>query len=389
MRWLTVIVLGSAPLWAQRKELKPGFNLFSPQQDIQMGQEAAAQVEKTMPVVRSDELAGYLTRVGARLAQSKHAGTFPFHFSVINDKSINAFALPGGPIYVHTGLLAAVDNESQLAGVLAHEMSHVGLRHGTHQATTANFIQLPAALAAAMIGNKTLLGSLAQLGINIGAGSLLLKYSRSAESEADLNGARIMNDAGYNPLEMARFFEKLESQASGGSNLLARWLSDHPSPGNRVKSVGDEIRYLPPTTYSESEPSTLPKIKAIVADMPEAPKQVQPGADSATLPSVRPAPSYRRYQGTSFSMNHPGNWQTVGDRDNLVRQLQQSNPTMQRATDPQRSVSVDGLTGLITPLESKSAYQDEAEVDILVTVARPEGLFYMIWIAPTSKWGEM
>ncbi len=274
--WLAVMVVISLPLCAQLKELKPGFNLFSPQQDIQLGKEASAQVEKSMPVVRNDEINRYLSRIGARLAASKNAGTLPFHFSVLNDKTINAFALPGGPIYVHTGLLAAVDTESQLAGVLAHEMSHVQLRHGTNQASKANMIQIPAALAGAMVGNKTLLGSLAQLGVNIGAGSLLLKYSRTAESQADLNGARIMNDVGYNPLEMARFFEKLEQQGSGGNSLLARWLSDHPSPGNRVKAVESEIRYLPRTSYRESEPATLPKIKAIVAKLPEPPKTPKP-----------------------------------------------------------------------------------------------------------------
>ena len=282
--WFVVIVFGSVQLCAQPKELKPGFNLFSPQQDIQLGQEASAQVEKTMPVVHDDELSGYLSRLGSRLAASKHAGTFPFRFSVINDKAINAFALPGGPIYVHTGLLAAVDNESQLAGVIAHEMSHVQLRHGTNQASKADLVQIPAALAGAMIGNKSLLSSLAQLGINIGTGSLLLKYSRSSESDADLNGARIMNEVGYNPLEMARFFEKLEAQGSGGNSLLARWLSDHPSPGNRVKSVENEIRYLPKTSYRESEPATLPKIKAIVARLPKPFKQVQPSTGKRLAP---------------------------------------------------------------------------------------------------------
>src|SRR2546430_16544776 len=130
MRRLVVLLVSSLSLLAQLKEPKPGFNLFSPAQDIQMGKEAAAQVEKSSPVVRNEELTGYLTRLGSRLAKSPKAGMFPFTFAVINDPSINAFALPGGPIFVHTGLLAAIDNESQLAGVLSHEMSHVALRHG-------------------------------------------------------------------------------------------------------------------------------------------------------------------------------------------------------------------------------------------------------------------
>src|SRR5262249_47598444 len=108
-RWLTV-TFSTALLIAQPKQFKPGFNLFSPQQDVEMGKQAAAEIEKTMPVIHDDEINGYLTKIGSRLAQSKHAGQFPFRFHAVNDKSINAFAFPGGPIYVHTALIAAVDN---------------------------------------------------------------------------------------------------------------------------------------------------------------------------------------------------------------------------------------------------------------------------------------
>jgi predicted Zn-dependent protease len=190
---------------------------------------------------------------------------------VLNDKSINAFALPGGPIFVHIGLLAAIDNESQLAGVLAHEMSHVALRHGTHEASKAVLVQAPAALLGATIGEDSTIAKIAQEGIALGAQSVLLKYSRDAERDADLNGARIMNDAGYNPIEMARFFEKLQAQGSGGDGLLANWLSDHPSPGNRVQAVQDEVRYLPKVSYRESEPSTAGRMKSVVAKLPPPP----------------------------------------------------------------------------------------------------------------------
>src|SRR6266852_9607558 len=149
MRRLITIVV-ALPLVlpaADRKELKPGFNIFTLDQDIQMGRQSAAEVRKTQAVVDNDELTGYLTRIAARLGKSPRAGKFPFQFAVLNDKSINAFALPGGPVFVHTGLLSAIDNESQLAGVMAHEMSHVALRHGTPEASKAHMIQLPAALA--------------------------------------------------------------------------------------------------------------------------------------------------------------------------------------------------------------------------------------------------
>jgi predicted Zn-dependent protease len=281
-RLIAAALLLAAPvLPADRKELKPGFNIFTLDQDIQMGRQSAAEVRNTQAVVDNDELTGYLTRIAARLAKSPRAGKFTFQFAVLNDKSINAFALPGGPIFVDSGLLAAIDNESQLAGVLAHEMSHVALRHGTHEASKAVLVEAPAALLGATIGDDSTIAKIAQEGIALGAQSVLLKYSRDAERDADLNGTRMMNDAGYDPLEMARFFEKLQAQGAGGNGLLANWLSDHPAPGNRVQAVQDEIRYLPKASYRESEPRTVAHVKSIVAKLPPPPPKA-PAPDPKT-----------------------------------------------------------------------------------------------------------
>src|SRR5215472_7574423 len=197
------VFLLAGVLSAQVRELHPGFNLFTPQQDIELGQEAAAKIVKSSQVVKNKELTSWLTAIGARLAASSRAGSFPFTFTILNDKDVNAFALPGGPLFVNTGLLAVLDNESQLAGVLAHEMSHVALRHGTHEASKANLIQVPAALASSMVNSDSVLGELAKLGIDFGAQSILMQYSRSAEHDADINGARMMQDAHYDPREMA------------------------------------------------------------------------------------------------------------------------------------------------------------------------------------------
>src|SRR6185503_10671867 len=143
---IATLLVASTAL-AQMKDLQPGFNLFSPQQDIQVGREAAVQVEKEQPIVRNTELANYVTGLVQRLARSPHAGKeFPFTVRVVSDKNVNAFALPGGPLFVNTGLISLADNEAQLVGVLAHEMSHIRLRHGTNQASKANLLQLPLAL---------------------------------------------------------------------------------------------------------------------------------------------------------------------------------------------------------------------------------------------------
>ncbi len=229
-------------------KLKPGFNLYSKQQDVQLGQEAAAQVAKQYQVIHDRDLDAYINRIGRRLVSQPQADSadFPYTFTLVNDKSINAFALPGGPTFVHTGLIAAAENEAQVAGVLAHEISHVALRHGTHQASKALGVQLVAGVLGAGAG-RSMLGQLTQAGLAFGANSVLLKYSRDAEKQADLLGAQIMAGAGYNPIEMARFFEKLE--AEGGAHG-PQFLSDHPNPGNRVQYIEAEIRSLPPSGYA-------------------------------------------------------------------------------------------------------------------------------------------
>jgi predicted Zn-dependent protease len=244
--------------------LRPGFNLFSQEQDIQLGREAAAEVRKQVDVVQNSELQSYIAELGSRLSRNPDAGAYPYSFTLVNDPTLNAFALPGGPVFVHTGILAAAENEAQLAGVMAHEISHVALRHGTNQASKANIAQLPAVLAGAAVGQGSTLAQLAQLGIGLGFNSLLLKYSRDAEREADSLGAHLMAQAQYNPIEMARFFEKLE--AEGGSRA-PDFLSSHPSPGNRVKNVEAEIRTLPASSYTEGT-GRLARMKALVSQLP-------------------------------------------------------------------------------------------------------------------------
>jgi len=259
---------------------EPGFNLFSKQQDVQLGQESAAQVRKQMTVIKDPVLTDYVNRVGKRLVATREAqeSGFPFTFEVVADPSINAFALPGGPMFINTGLLRAVDNEAQLAGVMGHEMSHVILRHGTNQASKANLIQIPAALAAQAAGKGSMTGQLAQLGIGLGANSVLLKFSRSAESQADLTGSHIMSEAGYDPMEMARFFEKLGAQGGGANGSISQFFSDHPNPGNREQAIATEARLLPQKTYGY-QTGEFSRMKAAVAKIKEPkPKQATQSA---------------------------------------------------------------------------------------------------------------
>jgi predicted Zn-dependent protease len=264
-----IIALLTGILSGQIREPKPGWNLFSKEQDVQLGREAAAQIEKEHEVVTDAQLQTYISNLGAQLARSPRAGDFPYSFKVVNDSSINAFALPGGPMFIHTGLIKEAENEAQLAGVMAHEISHVALRHGTNQASKAQLIRLPALLAGQM-ADGSMLGSLAQLGIGVGANSVLLKFSRSAESQADYNGTLIMSDAGFNPIEMARFFEKLQA-AGGRQGGVAQFFSSHPNPGNRSKAIESLIRQLPSRRYTQGDAAAFGRAQAVVQRYP-APK---------------------------------------------------------------------------------------------------------------------
>src|SRR6201997_516946 len=243
-----IAILAVALVWAQGPtQFHPGFNLFTKAQDVQVGQENAALVRKQMPIIRDPFLNEYVTRVGKRLVSGREAqeSGFPFTFEVVADPSINAFALPGGPMFINTGLLRSVDNEAQLAGVMGHEMSHVILRHSTNQASKSRLVELPAVLGSQVAGGS-LVGQLAQLGIGLGTNSVLLKFSRTAESQADLMGSHLMAETGYNPIEMARFFNKLN--AEGGSRA-PQFLSDHPNPDNREKAIEQEIQKMPQRQY--------------------------------------------------------------------------------------------------------------------------------------------
>lgn len=404
------------------RQVKPGWNLFSKQQDVQLGREAAAQVERQMHVIHDGAVQDYVERIGRRLVGSGLADEFPYTFKVVNENNINAFALPGGPTFVHTGLIRAADNEAQLAGVMAHEISHVALRHGTNQASKANLIQLPAMLAGAVVGSGSMLGQLAQVGIGLGANSVLLKYSRDAETQADILGARMMAKAGYNPIEMARFFEKLEAQGGQGG---PQFLSSHPNPGNRMRVIQEEIQFMPRSDYTNGETNAFRDLQSRVGSLPAAQNGNRMRAGAVASGDPRPSSRMREYRSSAFAVQYPDNWEAFGDNQSamvtiaprsglvqdargnvsvgygvmisfasphgrdrnlrqdtqdLIAQLGQSNPGMQTGGRAQ-SVNVGRDRGLVTTLYNQSPLGGR-EVNMLVTVDRPEGLFYIVFIGP-------
>lgn len=224
-------------------------NPFTPQQELTEGAKVAAQVYQQMPVLpESDPVSRYVAQLGAHVVSHAPGQRWPFSFHVVASPDINAFALPGGSIFVNVGALQAAQTEAQLAGVLAHETSHVVLRHSTcnmKKQQTSNLLAGVGSIASRiLLGNGTA-GQLGEAIIGAGNGLYGLRMSRDDEKQADLLGTHIMYDTGYDPRGLPQFFEIIQAKyGAGGSQLLA----DHPNPGNRTEYVDAEIATLPRLT---------------------------------------------------------------------------------------------------------------------------------------------
>src|SRR5882762_5028858 len=217
-------------------------NKFKLADDVKLGRQAAAEAEQQFPLLRDSEVTAYVEKIGQRLVASipgefQHS-EFRYYFKVLNASDINAFALPGGPMYVNRGMIEAARTEGEMAGVMAHELSHVALRHGTAQATKAQKYAVGAGVAGILgtIFGGPGLGQAAQASVAVP----FLRFSREYETEADLLGARIMASAGYDPRDLANMFRTIEAQGGGGGGFL----SDHPSPKDRYARINQEAQYL-------------------------------------------------------------------------------------------------------------------------------------------------
>ncbi len=226
----------------------PCKNPYTSQQEIQLGLQAMKQVYQQQPILPdSDPVSRYVESLGTRLVQYAPGYRWPFQFHVVNSSDINAFALPGGEIFVNLGTVQAATDEAQLAGVMAHEISHVVQRHSTCNQARQQVPSILAGLGGALadIFLPGAAGAIAQEGISSFAGLTFLRMSRDDEKQADLMGTDILYDAGYDPRALPQFFETIQAKyGSGGAQLL----SDHPNPGNRIGYVMDEVRSLPPKT---------------------------------------------------------------------------------------------------------------------------------------------
>lgn len=256
---MLMALLVAAPAWLAGQIAPqlpdPGSTRVSRQQQEQLGLQAMGEVYKQMPVLPdSHPVTRYVQQLGRKLvAVIPQQYSWPYQFHVIQQKDINAFALPGGPIFINIGTIQAAESEAQLAGVMSHEISHIYMQHSAKAIPKQEAAQIFAGILGAVLPGSTA-GNLARLGIQFGAGTILMKYSREDEAQADAVGAIIMYKAGYDPRALAAFFKNLEQQSGKGG---LQFLSDHPNPGNREQAIATEIKNWPPRNYIRDSDSFI------------------------------------------------------------------------------------------------------------------------------------
>ena len=436
-------------VFGQTKIVAPQ-NKYSVQEDVKAGREAAQQVEEQLPILRDDGIDDYVERVGQRLVagipnEFRHP-EFRYEFDVVNVSDINAFALPGGPMYINRGMLEAARNEGEVAGVLAHEISHVALRHGTAQAGKATPYQVGSILgqiAGAIIGGVA--GQAISLGSQFGFGTAFLKYGREYERQADLLGAQIMARSGYDPRDMASMFQTIQSK--GGGRGGPEWMSSHPNPGNRQAAITKEAEQLRVTNNAVRNTQEFTQVKSRLQRMQKAPTTEQvmqqggggnrrAGRDRDTgYPSGQvgrvepPSGRYETYDGGNlFRLAVPSNWRELRGNNSvtfapeggygeyqgqsvfthglqvgveqsnarnlrtgtnqLVQGLAQSNPQL-RQSGGYSNVSVGGRAGLATVLTNVSDVTREQERIVLYTTQLNDGsLFFVVGVSPAREFNS-
>ena len=419
------LLLSFAPeVCAQRSNLKPPWNAYSPARDVQLGKQNAEILQKRLPLCNAPNVDAYLTKLGLKLASKlpTRGVQYPWEFHCVNSKEINAFALPGGYVFVNRGAIEVADNEAQLAAVMGHELSHVALRHGTAQLSKAQLMQGAAGIFGGIFGGSAG-GALLTQGVALGAGTVLLRYSRSDETQADVLGTQALYDNGYDPRAMAQFFEKLEAETKGKNP--PQFLSDHPNPGNRVARVDEEVDKLGGVPANAKRDS--PEFEAIKREVLALPVVKAPPASVAGATPAPPSGNFVDYQGSAYALKAPENWKKYEDKGSvtfapdggilqngglaygiivsvnqvqadgsenalgnatqaLIQELAKTNPGLKVTREPGR-VQLNGRPGLSTYLSNDSPGGGQ-ETDWLLTVLQPEGLVSFLCVAPKTAYPE-
>ena len=449
---LLIAILAQAQFSYARVEIVPCKNNFSPEQQIQLGQKATQQIYATMPILPDDSpITRYVQDLGQRLAAQAPGYKWPYNFHVVNEAEINAFALPGGTVFVNLGAIQAANTEAQLAGVMAHEISHVVLQHSVCNAAKQQKVGLLAGIgqvaAGVILGGAA--GQLASQGIGMTAGLGFLKMSRGAEKEADLLGVGILYDAGYDPRGMSQFFETIQAKYGEGSS---QFMSDHPNPGNRTEYVDKEVAsFIPKPNYITTTPA-FSNIKQQVSRMraysarevssgvwkKQSPNQAvgnsvdrTVGQATSTAVDLNPAGSWKTFRGKGFSVDMPGNWEAYGNQasamlapagglartadggaggiiygmltdvyrpqgrmdlgsalNSLLSEMSRDNQGL--VPGPQTPVTANGKSGLSVECDNSSGNNGRGEHDMIVAFQLKDGsVRYFAFVAPAPDFEKL
>jgi Zn-dependent protease with chaperone function len=419
-------------------------NKYSPADDVKLGLQAARQVEQQLPIMHDQEVNGYLNRIGQRLVENippefRHP-EFQYTFTGVNVREINAFALPGGPMFINRGMIEKAHNEGEVAGVMAHELSHVALRHGTAQQTKETpyaIGQVLGQVAGSIIGGGW--GQVISTGSQVGIGAAFLRYSREYEKQADILGSHIMAAAGYDPRDMANVFKTIQQEGGSGA---PQWLSDHPDPGNRYEYINEEAQFLN-VAPRPSNTADFQNVRAYLARLSPAPSTEEATRNrragrttSGDAPERRPDPSavarpderFTSYDERNlFRVSVPSNWRELpgtnsvtfapdgaygtergnsifthgieigAERneshdlrtatDELIQALRQSNPRLGTPSGYDRT-TIGGRAALRTTVSNVSDVTGGQEAIAVYTAELGDGsLFYALGVAPRDQYG--
>ena len=443
--WLTLVGITLMPFTAlaQATQIKLHSNKYSVQDDIKLGRQAAQEAESQFPLLRDSETQSYVESVGRRLVSSipsqfQHP-EFQYYFKVVNARDINAFALPGGPMYVNRGMIEAARTEGEMAGVMAHEISHVALRHGTAQASKGQKYSILggiAGIAGTILGGPGV-GQLAQAPFAV----YLLKFSREYETEADILGAQIMAQAGYDPRDLANMFQTIERQGGGGGGFL----SDHPSPSDRYARINREAQYLRVNTSASRDSRAFARVQERLRGYGSAPSMAEIQRSGQRYPTGEQTGNYPdnpptgrvsypsgRYQSVSIfnggvNVSVPNNWRQVnegssvwfvpegaygqyngqavythgvsfgvgqtnsrnlqGATQELINNFAQGNNNLRTSGGYQRS-TLDGRAAIWTALTNVNEATGRPEnIRLITTQLRNGSIFYMVAVAPQNERG--
>jgi Zn-dependent protease with chaperone function len=433
---------------AQTK-VNPGWNMFSAQQDVEIGAQSAAEAERQLPLLRDAEVDAYVNRIGQKLAANAGGPQFQYRFRVVNVSDINAFALPGGFIYLNRGIIESARNEGEVAGVLAHEIAHSALRHGTHQASKAYAaqagLQILGGLLGGKVGNNTaqILNTVGGVGLN----ALFLKFSRDLETQADVRGAQILAASGYTPADMVSFFDQL---ARVDQSKKTTWLSNHPAPPDRQARIEKERQLLREPATPTQNVAQLNRIKTELRANGAARSTTQiaqsasssggnPPMTSSTTSIAQvaaPSSSLRTYTNRSgaYALRYPSNWKVydsggfgvtiapdggigqAGNRtevvyglmvnhydpfgknyqgrqismqdatNDLIAQIRSGSPHLKVINGSGQQLRLDGRTAVAASLRGVNPNTRINERVTVVTRALPDGhLIYLLFVTPEQE----